>query len=94
MLRGLLANEMQMTHLQLPWSGLPRDDLSTVYQQLGSLTALRYLCATDLPESQPNDDCCALRELRQLMTLIIPLQVCSLALLRCLAEICALACTC
>ena len=55
MLRGLLAHETQMTHLHLPRSGLPRDDLSTAYQQHGGLTALKHLCAMDLPEPKPSD---------------------------------------
>ena len=58
-LRGLLAHETRMAHLHLPWSGLPRDDLSTVYQQLGSLPAIRHLCGMDLPEPKPRD-CCTL----------------------------------
>ena len=77
MLRGLLAHETQMTHLHLPWSGLPRDDLSAVYQQLGSLTALRHLCAMDLPEPQPRD-CRALQRMQQLTMLVVPLRVCLL----------------
>ena len=76
-MRGLLANETQMTHLHLPWSSLPREDLSTVYQQLGSLTSLRHLCAMDLPEPTPRD-CRALQRMRQLTTLVVPLQVCLL----------------
>ena len=77
MLRGMLAHETQMTHLHLPWSGLPRDDLSAVYQQLGSLTALRHLCAMDLPEPRPRD-CRALQRMRQLTMLVVPLRVCLL----------------
>ena len=74
LLWGLLANETQMTHLHLPWSGLPRDDLSTVYQQLGGLTALRNLGGMNVLEPK-HGDCCALQRLQQLTMLVIPLQV-------------------
>lgn len=84
-LRGLLAHQTQMTHLHLPRSGLPRDDMSTVYQQLGSLTALKHLGAMDLPEPQPRD-CHALRRMQQLTMLVIPLRVCLPCLLQFPAE--------
>jgi hypothetical protein len=84
-LRGLLAHETQMTHLHLPWSGLPRDDLSTVYQQLGGLTALGHLCAMDLPEPKPSD-CRALQQMQQLTMLVIPLRVRLPCPLQCPAE--------
>lgn len=78
MLRRLLAHETQLTRLETPrWRGLPWDDLSTVYQQLGSLTALRHLAAWKLPVPT-SSDCRALKGLQQLTTLAIPLQVCFL----------------
>jgi hypothetical protein len=80
-LRGLLAHETRMAHLHLPWSGLPRDDLSTTYQQLGSLPAIRHLCGMDLPEPKLRD-CRTLQRMQQLTMLVIPMRVCLQCLLQ------------
>lgn len=76
-LRRLLAHETQLTRLELPHCKLPKDDLSMVYQQLGSLTALRHLDtgnSWDLPEPQPSDYR-ALGRLQQLTALVIPFRM-------------------
>ena len=87
-----VCHSTQEDILHLPWSGLPRDDMSKVYQQLGSLTALRHLCAMDLPKPEARD-CRALQRLQQLTTLVIPLRVCLPCLLQHQAEIwCCLTC--
>ena len=66
----VLARETQLTRLELPLHYLPRDDLPKIYQQLGSLTALRHLDAWGSTEPKASD-CCALERLQQLTTLAI-----------------------
>ena len=89
-LQGLVEHETQITRLEFASISLPRHYRSVAreqlsYEQLGRLTALRHLDAMDQPAPKPSD-WRALQRLHQPTTLALPVRVCFLNVLSCLAQ--------